>query len=326
MSILKKIREYIVDSGNSHPSTPHQLQCNNADEQLFRNGYFKEKNSYFKSLLGKRLEGRDCLIDSDMPILKEAYDKAHLKVQFEIDLHWRRTTHIWTLILALLVATGTILGLYLTAKNEQKYFYAVITLILSIISIFASRTSLAMLNMSHKWCQNWELHVVILEPLFAGKLYQTHLGIGKKRPSMSKLNNIFIWIAFSCWMTLFEISILVLSSNIINFLIATIITYAFMSFSYFLIGHAILSEDEKTIHYELTQYGATPIDNNDHFYYLKINLKNIKRQLTYFISFISAMLIATFLLVHYTSTVEINLTDLPDLLKMNTNILIPYLF
>lgn len=295
-------------------------------EKSFRQDYFTSNLTYFKSLLGNRLNSRSSLIESDMKILKEAYDKAHQKVQFEIDLHWRRTTHIWTLMLALLVATGTVLGLFLTAKSEQKDLYAIVTLILSIISMIAAKTSISMLKVSHKWCRNWELHVVMLEPLFAGKLYQTHLGIGKTRFSLAKLNELFVWIALSCWIFTFEASILILSSSLINFLITTFVTYACISVLTILTGHAILSKDGDNTPHELTQYGIIPVVNSHYVDNLKANFKIIGKQLKYGVTFLIALLISMYLLMHYVSGVEIRFDGFCDFMNMNIKSIFPVLF
>jgi len=57
-------------------------------EDEFIRGYFPKHEFYFKSVLGKRLGSRNYLIESDMSLLKESYDKAHhisfLMVSFEM--------------------------------------------------------------------------------------------------------------------------------------------------------------------------------------------------------------------------------------------------
>ncbi|MEG4693201.1 hypothetical protein UXO74_02785 [Enterobacter cloacae] len=295
-------------------------------ESSFIQDYFHQNKLYFQHLLGNRLNHRECLVESDMPILKEAYDKAHQKTQFEIDLHWKRTTHIWTLILALLFATGTILGLYLTAKTDKKDFFLCVTLIFSIISIIVSNTSISMLRVSHQWCRNWELHVVMLEPLFSGRLYQTHLGIGKTRLSMSKLNSVFIWIAYASWMLLFQLSILLLSSNIKTFLIATFVIYALISFCRILIGHAILTKDEENIPYELTKYGIKAKINYNNSYLFLEKTKIIFKHIFYFIAFMIALLIAYYILLSYSAGIDIQKSDLENLMSLDVRILFPALF
>lgn len=310
---------------NSEINPVSSTNLANQHESSFIQDYFGKNKLYFQHLLGNRLNHREFLIDSDMTILKEAYDKAHQKTQFEIDLHWKRTTHIWTLILALLFATGTILGLYLTAKTGKKDFFLCVTLIFSIISIIVSNTSISMLRVSHQWCRNWELHVVMLEPLFSGRLYQTHLGIGKTRLSMSKLNSIFIWIAFSSWMLLFQLSILLLSSNIKTFLIATFIIYSFISFCSFLIGHAILTKDEENIPYELTKYGIkTQINHNNSNLFLE-KTKNIFKHVFYLITFIIALLITYYILLRFSAGIHIEQIDFDNLMSLDVKTLFPTL-
>lgn len=304
------------------PVTNQRCEYDNA----FIQDHFSQNKTYFKSLLGSRLNGRNALVDSDIPLLKEAYDKAHEKAQFEIDLHWKRTTHLWTLILGLIVATGAVLSLYLTADSTKKEFFIFIILLFSIVGIIVSKTSISMLKVSHLWCRNWELHIVMLEPIFSGSLYRTHLGIGNSRFSLSKLNSIFIWIAFACWGLLFELSILLLVDNFKNSIIIGIVVYSLIQLSGFLIGLAITSKDEMNTEHQLTQYGIKPIINLSYTTKIVKNLRIVRIQLFYFLIILVMSLIAYVFTLRYVSNIDIRLADIGVLMNVSIKSLFPLLY
>ena len=295
-------------------------------ENAFIQDHFSQNKTYFKSLLGSRLNGRNALVDSDIPLLKEAYDKAHEKAQFEIDLHWKRTTHIWTLILALIVATGAVLSLYLTADSTKKELFIFIILLFSIVGIIVSKTSISMLKVSHLWCRNWELHIVMLEPIFSGSLYRTHLGIGNSRFSLSKLNSIFIWIAYAFWILLFETSLLLLSYNLITFLIIGSVVYFIIVFSGFLIGLSITSKDKMNLEYELTQYGIKPVVNVPYTTKIVKNVKLIGKQLFYFTVIMTVFLVAYYFTLPLVSDLSLEQFDIKYLMHTSIKSLLPLLY
>lgn len=314
MFFFRTTRNYLCGRSNQ-PSQSSRTQTSDNKENSFRQSYFKRNIFYFNKLLGQRLDGRDYLIDSDLPILKEAYDKAHQKVQFEIDLHWRRTTHVWTLILALLVATGAIITQYFNAEDPDRYFWTVVVLISSIICIFVTHTALSLLKISHMWCRNWELHVVMLEPFFSGLLYQTHLGVGRNRFSMSKLNNIFIWIAITSWITIYELSMLILSSSVLNFLLSTITLFTLIQFTEWLIGKAIESPDEKIIECELSQYDIKPIPLKRNIDKSLDNAKATVKNLLYIFGVVFLIFITAYIIIHYIEGIDLKWEQFESFLK-----------
>lgn len=58
-------------------------------------------------------ESKTFLTNSDVAKLREAYDKAHDIRKFEIELYWKRTTYVWTLIAALITVSGVLLASFL---------------------------------------------------------------------------------------------------------------------------------------------------------------------------------------------------------------------
>lgn len=295
-------------------------------ENAFIQDHFSQNKPYFKSLLGSRLNGRNALVDSDIPLLKEAYDKAHEKAQFEIDLHWKRTTHLWTLILGLIVASGAVLSLYLTADSTKKEFFIFTILLFSIVGIIVSKISISMLKVSHLWCRNWELHIVMLEPIFSGSLYRTHLGIGNSRFSLSKLNSILIWIAYSFWILLFEASLLLLSGNLITFLIVGSVVYFTIVFSGFLIGLSITSKDKMNLEYELTQYGIKPVVNVLYTTKIVKNIKLIGKQLFYFSVIMAVFLGAYYFTLPLVSDLSLEQFDINYLMHTSIKDLLPQFY
>lgn len=300
--------------------------ANKRIEDEFIQDYFSKHEFYFKSMLGKRLGSRNYLIESDMFLLKEAYDKAHQKSNFEIELHWKRTTHIWTLILALMIATGTLLGFYLSSVPNKKDFLLSGILFFSVICIVVSQISLSILKVSHKWCNNWESHIVMLEPLFAGMLYQTHIGMGKKRLSISKLNTALVWIAIISWIFIFQLSIFLLSNNVRSYIIITFSLYCFISLSGLLAGHAISSKDEGNITSELTQYSISTVANNGFTTSFFNGLKSIASQYLYTFIFLTLALTFLYITERYFFNVTPKLNDFHDVLNLEPRITFPFLY
>jgi len=143
---------------------------------------------------------------------------------------------------------------------------------------------------------------------------------------MSKLNSVFIWIAHACWMLLFQLSILLLSSNIKTFLTTTFIIYSLISFCSLLIGHAILTKDEENIPYELTKYGIKAKINYNNSYLFLEKTKIIFKHLFYLIVFMIALLIAYYILLRFSAGIDIKKSDFDNLMSLDVRILFPALF
>ncbi len=323
MGIFNRTRNSGWNNDTRPPSQTIESGLSN-HEKSFRQNYFQSNSLYFKCILGSRLDSRSHLIESDIPILKEAYDKAHQKAQFEIDLHWRRTTHIWTLILALLVATGAILTQYFSTMPADRDFWAGVIFLFSIVCIVVTQTSLSMLKVSHMWCRNWELHVAMLEPFFSGFLYQTHLGIGEKRFSISKLNNVFIWIALACWTLVNELSIFTLSSSVCNFILFTLTIVSLISICGVIIGKAIQSPDRPNIKHEISHYDITPIPVKNNIEIFKDILKTIASQWAYGIIIFLLILTSAYIIVHFIEKIDLQMDMLNSFLNADLRKLLSF--
>lgn len=320
MNIISTLKKMIKKTTPQIPPPQATTEKKCSIEQSFFKKYLSDNYFYFSRLLGERLGTRRCFIDSDILILREAYDKANQKVQFEIDLHWRRTTHIWTLILALIVATGAIISLYLTSDADKRKFITSSMTIFSAICMIITTISISMLRVSAMWCKNWELHVIMLEPLFSGRLYQTHLGVGRRRLSMSKLNVAFLWVAFTCWIFLFQLSIFNTYSNLIQFFTATIIITMTMNISSLIIGFFISSVDKPVTAYELSQYGIKPIVIKNKKQIIEKHFKGISYIFIVFFIIMITILIGFYLFMYYVNDIEFSISDFLSFLNSNVNI------
>lgn len=168
--------------------------------------YFKlpHVNRYIKAILGN--EAKEYITNSDFKKLKEAYDKAHDIRKFEIELYWKRTTYVWTLIAALITVCGVLLSSYfrLNLTNDTQNPLLVVVGLVAIFGLFITVISERILQSGEYWQKNWEYHVNLLEPLFSGKLYGTLLNSKNQRYSISKLNNLLYKLVLFVWILVAE--------------------------------------------------------------------------------------------------------------------------
>lgn len=168
--------------------------------------YFQEAtpNQYIKKLLNA--PNKEYLTNRDYNVLKESYDKAHDIRKFEIDLYWKRTTYVWTLIASLITVAGLLLAAYYRVDLDKEGKHALLGLVASIavlgvlITIIASK----MIQGGEYWQKNWEYHVNLLEPLFSGRLYGTLINTSLKRYSISRLNKLLYFVILGVWLLLAE--------------------------------------------------------------------------------------------------------------------------
>jgi|GEM_PF-861996 len=167
--------------------------------------YFKEPtaNLYLKNLLG--ITNKIFLTNGDIIKLKESYDKAHDIRKFEIELYWKRTTYLWTLIAALITVCGVLATAYyrVQGNENQKSILLFIMAGVSTIGIIFTLISSYIVKSGVYWQKNWEYHVNLLEPIFAGKLYGTLLHRENTRYSIATLNSIIYWFTILAWLIVF---------------------------------------------------------------------------------------------------------------------------
>ncbi|EED1254396.1 hypothetical protein [Escherichia coli] len=192
-------------------------------EDCFAQNYFKEPsiNLYFKKLLG--CKDKLYLTNGDLEKLKESYDKAHDIRKFEIELYWKRTTYIWTLVAALITTCAILATAYYRIHDsvslkdgvlsDTKYFLLASLAGLSFFGVIITITSSFILKSGEYWQKNWEYHVSLLEPLFSGRLYSTLLDKNKNRYSIAGLNNVLYAFFLFLWSIMFIIITLILSTD-----------------------------------------------------------------------------------------------------------------
>lgn len=202
------MKQYVVFYKNSKSKN-----SDDPTDDTFAKEYFKEHsvNLYIKKLLG--CSEKKYLTNGDIEKLKESYEKAHDIRKFEIDLYWKRTTYIWTLIAALFTACVLLAAAYYRvhdvepikdkALSETRNFLLATLAGVSFFGVVITIASSFILKSGEYWQKNWEYHVNLLEPLFSGRLYATLLDRNTSRYSISGLNNFLYWVFLLLWLIIF---------------------------------------------------------------------------------------------------------------------------
>lgn len=174
-------------------------------EDSFAQEYFKEPtvNFYLKKLLG--FTDKSHLTNGDISKLKESYDKAHDIRKFEIELYWKRTAYLWTLIAALITICGVLATAYyrMNEPGDPKSILLFIMAGISTVGVIFTIISSYIIKSGAYWQKNWEYHVNLLEPFFSGKLYATLLNRERTRYSIASLNSTIYWFTLLAWLILF---------------------------------------------------------------------------------------------------------------------------
>ncbi|WP_210494183.1 hypothetical protein [Pantoea ananatis] len=189
------------------------LKNNNSDKALDKEHkdkeaqrYFKEKtaNEYIKKLLNS--PEKEFLTNRDYAVLKESYDKAHDIRKFEIDLYWKRTTYVWTLIASLITVTGLLLTAYYRLPSDSDVKDTLIFMVegVAVLGIIITIIGSKIIQGGEFWQKNWEYHVSLLEPLFSGRIYTTLVNKKSSRFSISKLNVALYLLILGVWLLLSE--------------------------------------------------------------------------------------------------------------------------
>ncbi|MFX2638640.1 hypothetical protein [Enterobacter hormaechei] len=185
-------------------STEKKLDKKNKDKIV--QTYFQEKtaNLYIKKILND--PNKEFLTNRDLDALKESYDKAHDIRKFEIELYWKRTAYVWTLIASLITVTGVLLAAYYRLPTDSGGSNALLGLVASvaILGVLITIISSKIIRGGEYWQKNWEYHVSLLEPLFSGRIYSTLVNKKLKRHSISKLNSILYFLFLGVWLLLAE--------------------------------------------------------------------------------------------------------------------------
>ena len=219
-------------------------------------------NNYIKKLLMS--ESKTYLTNADMAKLREAYDKAHDIRKFEIELYWKRTTYVWTLIAALITVSGVLLASYfrLNLTEETKKALLGAVAFVAVFGLFITIISQRILQSGEYWQKNWEYHVNLLEPLFSGKLYGTLLNTTQRRYSIAKLNNFLYRVVMIVWVLSAELIYrVVIDTSTLYSLIPFIAITAFIALVVVIIDRKTLRKTE-TAKIFLSQWDVSILDKN----------------------------------------------------------------
>lgn len=168
--------------------------------------YFQETtaNKYIKTILND--QNKAYLTNRDVEALKESYDKAHDIRKFEIELYWKRTAYVWTLIASLITVTGLLLAAYyrLPAESDGRNALLGVVAIIAVLGVLITVIASKIILGGEYWQKNWEYHVSLLEPLFSGRIYSTLVNLKEKRHSISKLNRALYFLFLGVWLLVAE--------------------------------------------------------------------------------------------------------------------------
>ncbi|KFD19197.1 RipA family octameric membrane protein [Yokenella regensburgei] len=188
---------------------PHSVQTasstyqETSDVDPYHQEYIDQNRIYFNKLLGSRLSGKSKVTLSDIAILKEAYDKAHSIRNFEIELFWKRASYCFTIIAALITLCGVLASTYFKPNiSERDHNLLLLIAFISFLGVVFTIMSHLMMVSGEYWKRNWELHISMLEPLFSGRIYSTHLVSSENRTSISRMLLLFFMAIYVCWLVI----------------------------------------------------------------------------------------------------------------------------
>ncbi len=138
----------------------------------------------------------DLLVDEKKA--KEAFDRAWITRNFEIELYWKRATYFWAII------ASTFVG-YFALINSENYIkpdnFNHIEVYILICIGFIFSTAWFLINKGSKtWQRHWEIHIDLLEDKFTGPLYKTIYS--DRTFSVSKINEIVSFGLIIVWILL----------------------------------------------------------------------------------------------------------------------------
>lgn len=126
------------------------------------------ENEYNKAFAINKIQARKAKHDKNLLAL----DRAHEIRKFEIELYWKRTAYVWTLIAAMLAGYLLIASKQSPSDNNNIYLYLIFIASTGFIFSYAW----FLVNKGSKfWQENWEFHIDRLEDNVTGPLYKTVL-------------------------------------------------------------------------------------------------------------------------------------------------------
>ncbi|POD96414.1 RipA family octameric membrane protein [Pectobacterium odoriferum] len=225
----------------------------------FINDYFNSNRYYFESLLGERVSRKKNLSKNDLIILKEAYEKSHQIKNLELDLYWKRATYCWSLVAALITTCGLLFSIYLKPENVNDRNEGILIFIgaISIVGVTITIISSLISSSGEYWKKNWESHVSMLEPLFSGRIYSTHLVPGRYRHSISRLNKLLFYVVISCWIMIVELLIFIKLGSRDDLFYSSIFSLFLFFFLIIFIIYKFTASKNKDTEFLITGYRIT---------------------------------------------------------------------
>ena len=127
-----------------------------------------DETKYNKAFSIKKIQARSTRRDKN----QLALERAHEIRKFEIELYWKRTAYIWTLIAAMFAGYCVLASKQTLSGTNNTDLY----LIFIASTGFVFSYSWFLINKGSKfWQENWEFHIDRLEDNVTGPLYKTVL-------------------------------------------------------------------------------------------------------------------------------------------------------
>lgn len=252
--------------------------------------------SYFAKILGSHVTNHNDITSQDMTLLKEAYDKSHATKNFEIELYWKRATYSWTLIAALITLCGLLINTYLNkSQGNEKIIF--IILAISFAGLFITILCNLILQSGEYWKKNWEIHTVLLEPLFSGRLYATHVISANNRLSIAKLNGLLYMMVIACWLLIIEFIFSMQFGQTLKTFACSILIFSIFVFSYAVTLGKVTSSINKPIDVFISGYIVN--SNATEGTIITNSKKNWKKQFIQAMVFLFINIILSYLFLYF---------------------------
>ncbi|MDI3412823.1 MULTISPECIES: hypothetical protein [Pantoea] len=193
------------------------------------------------------------------------------------------------------------------AANDDVFFnlyYGI--LFLSSIGTLITIIAANILKNSVYRQKNWEYHTSLLEPLFSGSIYSTHLNsnfkVNKNRKlSISKINTCFYLLMLFCWLAIFEVSVFIHNINYTPLAFPIILSSVVFVGSFEFGMQYICRSKDGDHHVLLNHYNVTII--NEKPKEVNIVIRHLKRAATFILALGAVLLWLAAILVifHYSS-------------------------
>lgn len=234
------------DSSREKQDTPPEIS------EAIKN-HIDENIPYFSKILGSHIKNHSNLTSQDMFLLREAYDKSHASKNFEIELYWKRAAYAWTLIAALITLFGLLINTYIS-KIDTSSPVIIGIFAVAIIGVFITIICHLIIQSGEHWKKNWEMHTVLLEPLFSGSLYSTHVTGNVNRLSIAKLNGFLYLLILGCWLLMIEFILAVKFGGTLKTFLWAVFIFSILVLSYTFFISKVTSSNNDTISVVVTGY------------------------------------------------------------------------